>query len=190
MQSENPQDDNKDINPQQILLQNSVFVVSGEITGDLSDAFNRWIIAENLNFSREPRTLTIIINSQGGDLYEAWAMIDLVKMSPHIIKTVAVGSCMSAALLLYSQGTEGHRFAGSNCSFMSHQHSDSLDQTKFHDTESYYRESQRNNDKMLRLLLERTNLTERQIRRTLLGTTDYYMTTEEAQRINLVNQTV
>lgn len=189
--SDNPtQEENREINPQQILLQNSVFLITGEITGDLSDAFSRWIVAENLNFSGEPRVLTVIINSQGGDLYEAWAMIDLMKMSPHIVKTVAVGSCMSAALLLFSQGSAGYRYAGINCSFMSHQHSDTLESTKFHDTLSYHKESVRNNDKMLRQLLASTNLTERQIKKTLLDSTDYYFTTDRAVEIGLVNQIV
>lgn len=181
MQSENPQE----INPQQTLLQNSVFMITGEINQDVSDQFCRWIVAENLNFQGEPRVLTVIINSTGGDLYEAWAMIDLIKASPHTVKTVAIGSCMSAALLLFCQGSQDHRFAGSNTSFMSHQHSDSWENSKFHDTQSGYRESQRNYEKMLRVFKEKTLLSEREIRKTLLGHTDYYMSAEEALKIGL-----
>lgn len=187
MQSEIPQDDQKEINIQQILLQNSVFMITGEITNDLSDQFSRWLIAENLNYKGEARELTIFINSQGGDLYEAWAMIDLMKTSPHKIKTVAVGSCMSAALLVFSQGSLGLRFAGSNTSFMSHQHTDTIESVKHHDLNSYARESGRNNLKMIQQLTLHTNLTDRQLKKTLLAETDYYFTTEEAIKIGLVD---
>lgn len=164
------------------LQQRGLFLIQGEINPEVSEQFIRWLIWEGLQ--DQPRELTVIINSPGGDLYEAWAMIDVMRMSPNKIKTLAVGSCMSAALLVFSQGQI--RLSGDNTSFMSHQHTDSLESSKFHDTQSYHRESVRNNLKMQAQLKSATNLTERQLRRTLLSASDYYFDRREALEIGLV----
>lgn len=54
--------------------------------------------------SESNEEITIRINSPGGEVYEAFAMVGRIKSSPCSITTEAYGHCMSAATLLLMSG--------------------------------------------------------------------------------------
>jgi ATP-dependent Clp protease protease subunit len=64
--------------------------------------------------------ITIIINSDGGDVYEALGMIDFIQSLDVKVNTICRGRAMSAAALLLCAGT-GTRAASKNSTIMFHE---------------------------------------------------------------------
>jgi ATP-dependent protease ClpP protease subunit len=79
------------------LLENSIFYLYGEIDEENIANCVKWILYENQD--PKEKILTLYINSMGGDLYGAFALIDMIKNSQHPVRTIAIGSAMSAAFL-------------------------------------------------------------------------------------------
>jgi len=158
------------------LLENSIYYLCGEIEEDNIAECIKWILYENTD-PRE-KVLTLYINSTGGDLYNAFALIDVMRNSQHSIRTIAIGSAMSAAFLIFSAGSKGQRFASKNTSFMCHQYSDSVS-GKHHDLRATMRDGELMNQKMIDLLREATGLAPSKIRAKLLPASDVYLTAEE-----------
>ena len=166
------------------LLENSVYYLFGEIDDDNIADCIRWILYENTD-SRE-KTLTLYINSTGGDLYNAFALIDVMRNSHHPVRTIAIGSAMSAAFLIFAAGHKGERYASKNTSFMCHQYSDSLS-GKHHDLRATMRDGELCNQKMVDLLKDATGLTASKIKSKLLPASDVYLTAEECVELGVAD---
>ena len=167
------------------LLENHTHMLSGEIEQCNIDACIKWILYENLDRAVQ-RTLTLYINSTGGDLYGAFALIDVMKQSFHSIRVVAIGSVMSSAFLIFASGTKGERYASSNTSFMCHQYSETFT-GKHHDLRATMREGENCNTKMINILQEASGLTRSQVKSKLISTTDIYLTTQEVLDLNIAD---
>jgi ATP-dependent Clp protease protease subunit len=170
----------------QRLLDNSIHFLIGEIEeGNINRAM-QWIVYENLNAS-EDRVLTLYINSTGGNLTDAFGLIDLMKTSVMPIRTIGIGSVMSAAFLIFSSGDKGHRYIAKNTSCMCHQYSAEI-QGKFHDIKSEMIEAEYTNQSMLNLLVENTQLTEREVKKKLLPATDIWLQPQELIELNVADR--
>jgi len=170
----------------QRLLDNSIHFLIGEIEeGNINRAM-QWIVYENLNAS-EDRVLTLYINSTGGNLTDAFGLIDLMKTSVMPIRTIGIGSVMSAAFLIFSSGDKGHRYIAKNTSCMCHQYSAEI-QGKFHDIKSEMIEAEYTNQRMLNLLVENTQLTEREVKKKLLPATDIWLQPQELIELNVADR--
>lgn len=168
------------------LLENSVYYLTGEISEDSITPVIRWIMYENLEV-RDGKNLTLYINSTGGDLYQAFALIDVIKQSRHTISTVALGACMSAAFLIFAAGSKGQRFASKNTSFMCHQFSESMD-NKYHDLKATMKENDTCNQRMIDILKDATGLTPSKIKAKLLPASDVYLTSEETINLGIADK--
>merc|ERR1711991_246857 len=82
----------------------------------------KWIMNHNLSDNRLPQ-LTLIINSPGGDVHAAFALIDTMKASTIPIKTVGLGLIASCGFLIFIAGKKGSRILTPNTSILSHQYS-------------------------------------------------------------------
>jgi ATP-dependent Clp protease protease subunit len=159
------------------LLEGSTYYLYGEIDEDSIAGVIKWILYENLTH-KETRTLTLYINSTGGNLYDAFALIDVMKHSHHVMRTVAVGSVMSAAFLIFASGDRGQRFAASHTSFMCHQFSESMND-KYHDLKAEMKETELLNEKMISILMETTGMPKLKVKSKLLPASDVYLTAQE-----------
>jgi ATP-dependent Clp protease protease subunit len=167
------------------LLDSSVHFLSGEISQDNVNDCIRWIVYENLA-PKSSKILTLYINSTGGDLYEAFALIDVMRNSKLPIRVIGLGSVMSAAFLIFASGTQGERHAGKLTSFMSHQFSSSSD-AKYHDLKAEMKEGDNCNSKMIEILKQATGFSAAKVKSKFLNSSDAYMTTEEAIALNVVD---
>jgi ATP-dependent Clp protease protease subunit len=70
--------------------------------------------------SKKNDPINIIINSDGGDVYEALGMIDFIQSLDVKVNTICRGRAMSAAALLLCAGT-GTRAASKNSTIMFHE---------------------------------------------------------------------
>lgn len=159
------------------LLENSVHFLVGEIEEENVTECIKWITYENLDTSKT-KTLTLYINSTGGDLYQAFGLIDIMRNSTHSIRVIGIGSVMSAAFLIFASGTEGERYAAVNTSFMCHQFTETMD-NKYHDLKATMKENDLCNQKMIDILKDATGLPPAKIKAKLLPASDVYLTAEE-----------
>lgn len=160
------------------LLEGSIHFLIGEIEESNINDCIKWLVYENLH-PKADKILTLYINSQGGDLYEAFGLIDLMNNSQIPIRTIGYGSVMSAAFLILASGTKGERYIAPNTGIMCHQFSSSEEVGKYHDIKAQRKESDRLNQTMYDILKEATGLDGRTIKNKLLPPHDVYMTASE-----------
>ena len=155
-----------------------VHFLTGEITEDNINECIKWLAFENID-PKSDRALTLYVNSQGGDLYEAFGLIDIMKNSQLPIRTIGYGSVMSAAFLIVASGAPGERYITKNCGIMCHQMSMLEEMGKYHNIKATRKETDRLNKAMYDVLKETTGLDGRIIKTKLLPAHDVYMTAEE-----------
>ena len=168
------------------LLENSIHFLTGEITEENINECIKWIVFENLEKVKQ-KTLTLYVNSTGGDLYQAFALIDVMNSSNHPIRTIGVGSIMSAAFLIFASGTQGERYIAANTGIMCHQFSDSQE-GKYHDIKAQAKENELCNARMVEILKDATGLPTAKVKAKLLPASDVYMTAQELLDYSVADQ--
>lgn len=167
-------------------LQNSTHYLSGDIEEENIRKTIQWIMYENMCDYVKDKELKLYINSLGGDLYQAFALIDTMRNSQYPIITVATGSIMSAAFLIFSCGAKGKRYVSPNTSIMCHQFSDSME-SKYHDIKAAMKEAEYCNERMMNILRDASGLESRVIKSKLLGPSDAYFTPQELIELNIAD---
>ena len=102
--------------------ENDIYLFMSSVNDETCRDLISFIIAKNLE-KPKPKYLQLIINSNGGDLNAAFAVIDMMRGSPIPIRTVGLGMIASAAFAMFIAGEKGHRTLTPNTSIMSHQYS-------------------------------------------------------------------
>ena len=64
------------------------------------------------------KPITLLVNTGGGDVFEAYAIYDLIKLLQLEVIVLAVGKVMSAGFIIMAAGTQ--RLATSHTTFMTH----------------------------------------------------------------------
>lgn len=170
------------------LLQSNIFYLNGEIDEDNISKAIKWILYCNSpNVRRKIPYLTLYVNSVGGDLYETFALIDIMKASKIPIRTVGLGNVCSGGFLIFSSGEHGHRVIHRNTSIMSHQFASGIS-GKHHDLKSNYKELELSNERMVRLLCENTGLDARTVKKKFLPTSDVWFTAEELVEVGIADK--
>jgi ATP-dependent Clp protease protease subunit len=169
------------------LLENSVHFLTGEITEENVNECIKWLVYENLE--AKEKVLTLYVNSSGGDLYQAFALIDIMRNSKHVVRTVGIGSVMSAAFLIFTSGDQGERHIAANTGIMCHQFSGGAD-AKFHDLKAEMKENEMLNKKMVEILKNATGLAPSRIKTKLLPASDVYLTAQEAIDLGIADHLI
>jgi ATP-dependent Clp protease protease subunit len=167
------------------LLDNHIHFINGEIDENAVKEAIKWILYENLEKGKD-KVLTLYINSCGGSLTDAFALIDIMKQSNYTIRTVGIGNVMSAAFLLFACGTRDERYIAKNASIMCHQFTESLD-SKYHDIKAQMKETENLNNRMVQILKDATDLAPSKIKSKLLPPSDVYLTAEELITFNVAD---
>ena len=158
------------------LLENHIHFLYGEIDDSTVMDAIYWITYENLKPGNE--VLTMYINSEGGSLQDAFALIEVMQKSKKVIRTIGIGSVCSAAFLIFAAGTKGQRIISETASVMCHQYSDGFS-GKYHDIKAVAKENELANQRMVNLLKEFTELETRTIKSKLLPPSDVWFTADE-----------
>jgi len=152
-------------------------------------AAKRFIEDLNLALAAKQTLIPVVINSFGGDVYALLTMLDALKSTKVKIATVVEGKAMSCGAVLFSCGSEGYRFAAPNATLMLH------DVASF--TEGKAEEMGLATREVLRLNRKLWGIMERNIgcqrgflwnESQLRGRSDWFLTSQEAMGINLVNK--
>lgn len=160
------------------LLKHHTHVLMGEIDEENVEKAVRWLIYENMDSSNSEKILTLYINSTGGSLTDAFGLVDVIKNSNYIVRTIGIGNIMSAAFLIFAAGDKGERYIAKNTSIMCHQFTDSIDE-KYHDIKAALKETEYCNKRMVDILTEATGLAPSRVKAKLLPPSDVYLTAQE-----------
>jgi ATP-dependent Clp protease protease subunit len=146
-----------------------------------------WILGNNfLPNSQRPQYLTLIINSPGGDLPAAMALIDVMKGSAIPIHTLGLGQISSCGILTFMSGEKGHRTLTPNTSILSHQWAWGS-YGKAHELFARVREFELTEARMVALYKSCTGLSEQSIKDFLLPAEDKWLSAEEAIKYGIAD---
>lgn len=88
-----------------------------DITGEIQTSTYLHIINRIKDLKKEDEII-LLINSAGGDLYQGFAIYDILSILPNHINTIAVGYCDSTASILFSLGRK--RYITINTEYLMH----------------------------------------------------------------------
>jgi ATP-dependent Clp protease protease subunit len=167
-----------------ILHNSGSYYLSGDIDEMSITPVIKWILAENK--ANRLSHLTLYISSNGGDLYQAFGLIDVMKSSKIPVFTAGVGSLMSAAFLIFISGAKGNRILTKNTSVMCHQFS-TYYEGKEHDVKASEKETRYIKQRMLDVIKESCTMDERMIKRKLLPPSDVWLTADECVELGVAD---
>ena len=173
--------------PGELMWNAGIYYMADGFTFDSTKPIVQWIIEKNLLPSNErPKELTLIINSPGGSVHAAFALIDTMKGSAIPIKTVGLGLIASCGVLTFMAGTKGRRILTPNTSILSHQYSWGSS-GKEHELFARVREFELSTERMLDHYKKCTGLKEKVIREVLLPPEDKWLSAREAVKYGIAD---
>ena len=158
--------------------------ITGEIDGDKVESAIKWIVSANKQ--EEAKTLTLHLNSEGGALADAFALIDWIQSSKIPVATLGAGSIMSAAFLIFASGAKGGRGIAKNTSIMGHQFSHEYT-GKYHDVKSYTSELERFNERMINVISGATKLDNAFLKKNLFKPTDVWLEAKDLIKLEIAD---
>jgi ATP-dependent Clp protease, protease subunit len=170
------------------LENHGIFLLYDEITTENTSEAIKFILKSNLS-KNKLKNLTLIINSSGGDLNSAFALIDIIKGSKIPIYTLGLGEISSAGLLIFMSGERGHRSITPNTSILSHQFTWGKE-GKEHELLAALKEFNLTSSRMLNHYKKCTKLSEKKIKEVLMPPTDVYLDAKEAVSYNIADKVI
>lgn len=178
------EDDITDKSPSDQLRDNGMYVFMDEVNAESIKPVVEWILYENYVAKHRKNELLLMICSEGGDLQQAFALIDVMNSSQIPIKTVGLGIIASSGLLIFMSGTIGRRILTPNTSILSHQFS-WFNEGKAHELFATMREYELTQIRMVEHYRKCTGQDEHIIREFLLPAQDRWLSGEEALKLRI-----
>jgi ATP-dependent Clp protease protease subunit len=166
-------------NASEALNNHGIMVLMDEINHETVKPVIEWILHENHVRKKKHKELLLMICSDGGNIAEAFALIDVMRSSRIPVKTVGLGSIASCGLLIFMAGATGRRVLTPNTSILSHQFSWESE-GKSHELFATIKEFELTQKRMVTLYREATGLEDDVIRKVLLPPQDVWLSAEEA----------
>ena len=171
-------------NASQALNDHGIMVLMDEINHETVKPVIEWILHENHVRKKKHKELLLMICSEGGNIAEAFALIDVMRSSRIPVKTVGLGSIASCGLLIFMAGAAGRRVLTPNTSILSHQFSWESE-GKSHELFATIKEFELTQKRMVALYREATGLEDDVIRKVLLPPQDVWLSAEEALQYHI-----
>lgn len=150
----------------------------------------QWIMEANFQSEEKPEVLNLVINSPGGDLNAAFAVIDVIRGSSIPVRTIGLGQISSAGLMIFLSGQKGMRMLTKNTSIMSHVFSWGS-HGKEHELFAVVKEFDLTSKRMIEHYRKCTKLkTDKEIRKYLLPQVDVFLDSDEALKFGICDQVV
>jgi ATP-dependent Clp protease, protease subunit len=168
------------------LTKEGVFTLFGPVDSDMAQTAVRFVLAHNS--VRSPvKHLTFVINSEGGDLNDAFSIIDVITHSRIPVHTLGLGQISSSGLMIFMSGVKGHRLLTRNTSVMSHQWSGTFE-GKIHELMSAQSDFELTTARMINHYRKCSGLDEATIKSKLLPPHDVYLTADQAVSLGLADR--
>jgi ATP-dependent Clp protease protease subunit len=154
------------------------YMLFDQIDNETSQDMCEFLIKSNILLPEELE-LSIYINSPGGCVYSSFAIIDLLKASKLKIKTIGTGVIASMAALIFISGEKGKRVLTKNAFIMTHQFNQ-VSEGKYHEILAQRSHEDDIHNRFVAHFKEHTNMSEQQIKDVILGSSDKWITPEQA----------
>lgn len=156
-----------------------------EVNQEQALNITEWILSNNLSpLDQQPDVLNLIINSPGGAVSDAFAIIDMMNGSSIPVRTIGVGEIASAGLLIFMSGQKGFRVLSENTSILSHQFSGGMGGKK-HDLLAMNIEHTNLHQRLLKHMAKCTGLSTKDVDDKLMPPSDVWLTAKEALKLGL-----
>lgn len=155
--------------------------------GPIDDYAANLIVAQLLFLESEDpkKDINIYINSGGGQVTSALAILDTMNYVKPDISTVCVGIAASAAAVILSAGTKGKRFALPNAEMMIHQPWGGA-QGQATDIEITAKQIVKTREKLNKILAKNTGQDFKKVEKDV--DRDYFMSADEAKKYGLIDE--
>jgi ATP-dependent Clp protease protease subunit len=167
------------------IVPSSFFILMQDIDESCKDVI-QWILESNFSEDR-PQVLNLIINSAGGELSSAFAVIDVMRGSQIPVRTVGVGQIASAGLMIFMAGKKGSRILTPNTSIMSHRFSGGS-WGKSHELVAIAKEFDLTSTRIMEHYKKCTGLKEAEILKHLLPPQDIWLSAKEALKLGVCDK--
>lgn len=148
----------------------------------------KFIIERNL-MDKRPKFMKMLINSPGGEVPSAFALIDTMKGSKVPVYTYGLGQIASCGLMTFIAGEKGKRFITKNTSILSHQFTwGSFG--KEHELMASVPEFNNMSQRILEHYRKCTGLSDKDIKKYLLPPEDVWLTAKEAVKYGIADEIV
>lgn len=158
-----------------------------DVNMDTSVDLVQWILEQNLKTENTPEVLTLVINSPGGDVNSAFAIIDTMKGSTIPVRTIGLGMIASCGLMMFISGEKGQRILTPNTSILSHQYT-WASWGKQHELYAVRKEQDLTTDRIVNLYKKCTGLPDKKIKEVLLPPHDVWLSASEAKNLGLCDE--
>jgi len=145
--------------------------ICGPIVEETSVAVMRALLALEAENPKGP--IVIFINTPGGNVYDSFAIYDVMQSTKCPIITVGFGRIMSAGVLLLSAGDKGDRYAFPNSYFMTHD-LQTMSGGSYGDADSQHIHAGELRKKYIQLLSKNSKLTLAQIKKSIEHRESYF----------------
>ena len=164
------------------LLKDRIIFIGTEINDQVAN-----VVVAQLQFLRmeDPKKdISIYINSPGGSVTSALAMLDTMSYIKPDVATICVGMAASAGALLLSAGKKGKRYSLPNSEIMIHQPSGGA-QGQASDIEITAKQIVKMRERLNKIMAKNTGQPLDQIEKD--SDRDYHMTAEEAKAYGIID---
>lgn len=135
-----------------------------------------------LNQVEECPVITVVLNTDGGDVSQSLAIYDLIKMNEKPVDIIAIGECLSSGLLIMQAAR--HRLATKNCQLMSHNGTEKL-KGEANTVKRQYKHFRSLEKRSNEIFIKRMSSDEATVQR--LMARDFYMSAEEAKAAGFID---
>ncbi len=159
------------------LLKSRKIIISTDVNSKLANRVIHQLLL--LEEDKPDESITMFINSPGGEVYSGFAIYDMMQFVKPMVKTVVMGLAASFGSLLSIGAKPGHRYALTNAVFLIHQPliSGVLRGTAS-DIEIHANEMIKLKDRIIDIYVQGTGKTYDEIKRDI--NRDYWMTAQQA----------
>ena len=169
--------------PQVDLYNSGIHLLMDDITADSCKEAIEFVLKQNAEKKKQKR-LQFLICSNGGDVPQCFALIDVMRSSKIPIHTVGLGVIASCGLLLFINGKKGERTLTPNTSILSHQYSWGS-WGKEHELFAQVKEYEHSTKRIINHYKKCTGLKEKDIRKYLLPPEDVWLAGTEAKELGI-----
>lgn len=149
----------------------------------------KFILERNLMTKNKPKQIKLLINSPGGEVPSAFALIDTMKGSRIPIYTYGLGEIASCGLLTFIAGQKGKRFITRNTSILSHQFFWGA-VGKEHELFAAVKEFDNTKQRIVEHYKRCTGMSEANIKKYLLPPEDVWLSAKEAVKYGIADEIV
>lgn len=150
---------------------------------DADDKLKR--IYEIYNLSYIPQPIEIFIDSYGGNVYQCFGLLSLMKNSKTPIHTIVTGCAMSCGFMILISGHK--RFAYEYSTALYHQVSSGT-WGKLKDMQEDIQETERLQSLIEEITLKRTKITLKRLKKAFTGKQDWFIPADECLKLGIVDE--